>query len=140
MIEEKRIGRKGYYVIVLVLALCLVPSILGLAYAEQEKTDDVLQKKYAPILGDYEFDLTDMGGDVQTLNFHLTDGKLWVDSGDGDPAVCEPVEGVEFEFKAVSSDGQEFEIRFAKDDEGSYSLCNINIVSMGMEISGTKIK
>ncbi len=127
---------------VILMLICLVPSLLmsGFSYAEQEKSDAALEKKYAPILSDYEFDLTDMGGDVQILNFHITDGELWVDSGDGDPAICEPVEGAEFEFKAVSSDGQEFEIRFEKDDEGQYALCHINIVTMGMEISGTKIK
>jgi len=127
--------------IILVL-ICLVPSLLmsGLLFAGQEKSDASLEKKYAPILGDYEFDLTEMGGEVQVLNYHITDGELWIDSGDGDPAICKPVEGAEFEFTAVSSDGQEFEIRFEKDDKGEYPLCNINILSMGIEISGTKIK
>jgi hypothetical protein len=127
---------------VICLFLFLVPLILvsGPAYAEQEKSDEALKKKYAPILGDYEFDLTDMGGDVQTLNFHINKGDLWVDSGDGDPAICEPGEGAEFEFQAVSSDGQEFEIRFEKDEEGQYAMCHINILSMGIEITGTKIK
>ena len=78
--------------------------------------------------------------DPQVLNLHINDGKLWIDSGDGDPAVCEPVEGAEFEFKAVASDGQEFEIKFSKDDSGEYNLCNINLLSMGIEIQGTKIK
>ncbi len=126
---------------VLMLA-CLLAAILmsGPVSIAQEKSDTALEKKYAPILGDYEFDLTDMGGDVQMLTFHITEDALWVDSGDGDPAVCEPVEGAEFEFKALASDGQEFEIRFTKDDGGEYALCNINILSMGIEIEGTKIK
>jgi hypothetical protein len=106
----------------------------------QEKSDDALTKKYAPILGEYEFDLTDMGGDVQVLTFHVTDGNLWVDSGDGDPAICEPVEGQDLEFTAESSDGQTFEIRFGKDDEGKVTTCTINIVAMSLEIEGTKIK
>jgi hypothetical protein len=106
----------------------------------QEKSDEDLKKKYAPILGEYEFDLTDMGGDVQVLSFHINDGSLWVDSGDGDPAVCEPVEGQDLEFTAESSDGQTFEIRFGKDDEGKVTTCTINIVAMSLEIEGIKIK
>jgi hypothetical protein len=127
---------------VVLMLVCLLAAILisGSVSVAQEKSDTALEKKYAPILGDYEFDLTDMGGDVQLLAFHITEGALWVDSGDGDPAVCEPVEGAEFEFTAVASDGQDFEIRFAKDDEGHYAICHINILSMGIEIEGTKIK
>lgn len=128
--------------LVLMTICCLIPAVLmsGPVCFEQEKPGADLEKKYAPILGDYEFDLADMGGDVQTLNFSIIEGALWVDSGDGDPAECEPVEGLDFEFTAVSSDGQEFEIRFEKDDEGEFSICYINIVAMSIEIVGSKIK
>jgi len=52
--------------VVLMLA-CLLAAILisSPVSVAQEKSDTALEKKYAPILGDYEFDLTDMGGDVQ---------------------------------------------------------------------------
>ncbi len=126
---------------VLSIAACLLMVFLVTgSLIAQEKSDEALTKKYAPILGEYEFDLTDMGGDVQVLTFHITEGSLWVDSGDGDPAVCEAVEGQEFEFFAESSDGQTFEIRFGKNDEGKISTCAINIVDMGLEIEGIKIK
>ncbi len=123
-----------------VFAGLLLVFLITAPLVAQEKSDDALTKKYAPILGEYEFDLSDMGGDVQLLTFHITDGALWVDSGDGDPAVCEPIEGAEFEFTAESSDGQTFEIQFGKDEEGKVSTCNINIVAMGIEIEGIKIK
>jgi hypothetical protein len=121
---------------------CLMLGILmsGLIAVAQEKTDAELEKKYAPILGDYEFDLTDMGGDVQVVTFRIEEGKLWIDSGDGDPGICEPVEDAEFTFKAVASDGQEYEITFPKDGDGKHTICNVNILSMGLEVSGTKIK
>ena len=106
----------------------------------QEKSDDALKKKYAPILGEYEFDLTSMGGNVQVLNYYIQDGELWADSGDGDPAVMEPMDEEGFAFKAISSDGQTFEIRFSKDDQGDYSICKILIVEMGLEVEGIKIK
>ncbi len=119
------------------LLILLVSGSLGFV---QEKTDEALTKKYAPILGDYEFDLADLGGDVQTLSVLIKEGELWIDSGDGDPAVMHPVEGIEFSFTAESSDGQTFEIKFAKDEEGQFNICQVNIVSMGIEIQGTKIK
>ena len=120
-----------------VLLILMVSGSIGFA---QEKTDEVLIKKYASILGDYEFDLSDLGGDVQTLSMLIGEGDIWIDSGDGDPAIMKPVEGAEFEFTAESSDGQTFEIRFAKDEEGEFNICHVNIVSMGLEIQGTKIK
>ncbi len=106
----------------------------------QEKSDDALKKKYAPILGEYEFNLTSMGGNVQILTYYIKDSELWADSGDGDPAIMEPMEGDEFAFRAESSDGQTFEIRFSKDDQGEYTICKILIVAMGLEVEGSKIK
>ena len=120
-----------------VLLILLVSGSFGFA---QEKTDEALKKKYAPILGEYEFDLSDLGGDVQILSVLIGKGDLWIDSGDGDPATMQPVEGAEFEFTAESSDGQTFEIKFVKDEEGQFNTCQVNIVSMGIEIQGTKIK
>jgi hypothetical protein len=123
------------------IAACLLLVLLLTGpLTAQDKSDDALKKKYAPILGEYEFDLSNLGGDVQVLTFQITDGALWVDSGDGDPAVCEPVEGAEFEFTAESSDGQALEVRFGKDDAGNISTCSINIVAMSIEIEGIKIK
>ena len=104
----------------------------------QEKSDEALNKKYAPIVGEYEFDLTSMGGEVQYVTFHVKEGEIWADSGDGDPAPMDPVEGAEFEFKAVGSDGQEFEIKFVKNDQGHYTICKIFIVMMDMEVEGIK--
>jgi len=125
---------------VIAAVLLLMFSVAASTTSAQEQSDDVLKKKYAPILGEYEFDLTSMGGNVQILNYYIQDGKLWADSGDGDPAVMEPMNEEGFAFTAVSTQGQTFEIRFNKDDQGEYSLCKILIVEMGMEVEGTKIK
>jgi hypothetical protein len=125
---------------ILVVFLFSALILSGTIEAPQEKSDDVLQKKYAPILGEYEFDLTSMGGNVQVLSYYVKDGELWADSGDGDPAIMEPMEGDEFAFNAEGSDGQAFEIRFSKDDQGEYTICKILIVAMGLEVEGSKIK
>lgn len=119
--------------------LILVVFLCGTVATAQDQ-DEALKKKYASLLGEFEFDISEFGGDVQVLTFYVDEGSLWIDSGDGDPATLEPVEGVEFEFTATASDGSEFEVKFVKDDEGKYTICEINIVSMGIVIVGTKIK
>ncbi|MBU1339655.1 MAG: hypothetical protein KKD56_11385, partial [Acidobacteria bacterium] len=83
-------------------ALCLILGLLiaGSALAFQEKTGEALQNKYAPIIGTYEFDLSEMGGDVIYLEILIKEGELWGDSGDGMPVtLIQSVEG-EFEFDA----------------------------------------
>ncbi|MFC2157031.1 hypothetical protein ACFLT9_04265 [Acidobacteriota bacterium] len=119
------------------LGLLLMVSI-SIAYEIQD--DDALNKKYAPILGDYEFDLSGMGGEVIVLKIHVEGGELWGDSGDGKPVTLEPVEDKEFEFTADDPDSGALEIKFVKDDEGNYTSCLINLVTMGVEIEGRKIK
>jgi hypothetical protein len=105
----------------------------------QENVDEQLEKKYAAILGDCEFDLTDLGGETQVLNYYIHDGKLWVDSGDGRPAVMEPGKDEEFKFAANDPESGHFEITFLKDDEGKYSICRIYIENANLEITGFKI-
>ena len=121
------------------ICLILVVFLCGTVASAQDQ-DEPLKKKYASLLGEFEFDISEFGGDVQVLTFYVDEGSLWIDSGDGDPATLKPVEGVEFEFTATASDGSEFEVKFVKDDEGKYTICEINIVSMGIVIVGTKIK
>ena len=123
-----------------VVACLILFAFLSGAMAFAQGQDEALKKKYEPILGDFEFDLSEYGGDVQTLSFYFEEGSVWIDSGDGDPAAMEPVEDVEFGFKAVASDGSEFEVKFLKDDEGKYTICEINVVAMGVVITGKKIK
>lgn len=122
------------------MGLMLIFLICASGAIAKDQKDNELKKKYGPILGEYEFDLTDMGGETQTVSFEIRDGDIWADSGDGDPATMEPVEGAEFEFTVESSDGQSLEVKFVKDDNGKYTVCQILIVGMGMEIEGTKIK
>ena len=125
-------------IIITLMGLVLILLVSGSITFAQAQSDEALKKKYAPIVGEYEFDLTEMGGDVQYVDFQVKDGELWADSGDGDPATCDPVEGAEFEFKAVGSDGQEFEIKFVKNEQDQYTICTIFIVMMDTEVKGIK--
>jgi hypothetical protein len=120
---------------------CLILMVFlsgTIAFAQDQ--DDALKKKYAPILGEFEFDLAEYGGDVQILTFRIESGDIWIDSGDGDPAAMKAVEGAEFEFTVTASDGMELGIKFVKNDEGNYTLCEIDVLSQGIVITGTKIK
>lgn len=127
---------------ILYLLACLA---LGLFTARsvsiaQEKTDEDLKKKYGAILGEYEFDLSDMGGVTVIMNFYIEGGALWADSGDGRPATMEPVEDKQFEFTAEDFVNGIFEIKFFKDNQGKYTICQVVNTDMGMDIKGSKIK
>jgi hypothetical protein len=134
---NKQLCRQGWLLFVcLSLALLMIASV-GTA---QEGSDEELKKKYAPILGEYEFDLTEYGGEVIVLKIHVESGDLWGDSGDGKPITLEQIEGGEFEFTADDPDSGALEIKFLKNDEGEYTLCRIMLVDQGLEIEGMKLK
>jgi hypothetical protein len=102
----------------------------------QEAADEDLKKKYAPILGEYEF-VT--GGGTFTLNFYAEGGALWADSGDGRPATMEPLKDKPFEFKAEDPQAGIFEIKFLENDQGEYTICHVVNTGMGLDAKGNKI-
>lgn len=120
-------------IVCLVIGLFMVCSIT----LAQEKSDEGLKKEYAPILGEYAFDSE---GAAFALKFYIEGGALWADSGDGRPATMKPVEGEVFAFTAEDPISGIFEIKFLKDDQGEYTLCNVANEGMGLETKGKKIK
>jgi hypothetical protein len=78
-------------------------------------------------------------GGVQTLSFYVKEGELWADSGDGRPAILEPVESQEFKFTATDPESGFFEITFLKDEQGKYTKCRVFIEDQDLEIEGIKI-
>ena len=120
----------------LILAVFMVSSI-SFALGNQ---DEELEKKYSAILGDYEFDLTEFGGDILILKIHIDAGALWGDSGDGAPVTLEPAGDEPYEFTAEDPDQGALEFKFLKDDQGEYTICNIALLSYGADITGYKIK
>ena len=66
-------------------------SLMTLPAAAQD-----LEKKYAPIVGDYEFDMSDAGMGVMTVQMYVENDVLWAWAQDmGDPGEMVPVEGEE---------------------------------------------
>jgi len=121
-------------------ALCLIIGLLiaGSALAFQEQTDEALQKKYAPILGTYEFDLSEMGGDVIYLEIMIKEGELWGDSGDGMPVTLKQADEEGFVFDASDPESGTLKLVFEKDDDGNYTILNIDLIDMGVQITGIK--
>ena len=92
-------------------------------------------KKYAPLVGDYEFD---MQGQIMVVSFWAEDGKL-VGAPEGEtPEELEPVEGEDLKFEINTADGQFMELEFVKDDSGKFNKCIV--LTMGMELEGVRIK
>ena len=120
----------------LVLAVFMVSSI---SFAKGNQ-DEQLKKKYAAILGEYEYDLTDFGAGIIFIKFHIDNGALWAESGLGSPFTLEQTEDESFEFTSDDPDSGALEIKFLKDDDGKYTICQIAILDQGVEIIGNKIK
>ncbi len=102
-----------YSVLVLLLSSTLVFSL-----------GEDLEKKYAPIVGTYEFYVE---AQVMNIKFWVEEEKLW-----GAP------EGEEFKFEITTDDGQYYILDFVKDESGKYNKCIVQ--AMGMEMEGTRIK
>jgi len=112
----------------------LIVAVGGFAVVAQEG-DDALKKKYAPILGDYEFD---MEGQVMMVSFWVENGGLWGGPEGEEAAELTPVEGNDLKFEINTADGAFMELEFKKDESGKVVKCIV--VGMGMEMEGIKIE
>jgi hypothetical protein len=117
-----------------VTVFALIAAVGGLAVMAQE-SDDALKKKYAPILGDYDFD---MEGQVMMVSFWVENGGLWGAPEGQEAAELTPVEGNELKFEINTADGQYMELEFIKEESGEVVKCIV--LGMGMEMEGVKIK
>jgi hypothetical protein len=114
---------------ILTLTLFVLSASLFAFYLEDA------EKKYAPLVGDYEFD---MQGQVMVVSFWVEDGKL-VGAPEGEtPEELEPVEGEDLKFEINTADGQFMELEFVKDESGKVTKCIV--LMMGMEMEGVRIK
>lgn len=110
-------------------------SILALPAAAQD-----LEKKYAPIVGDYEFDMSEAGMGMMTVQIYVDSGALWAWPQDmGDPGEMVPVEGEEFVFTIDAGADGGWRLEFLKDESGKYTKCHAVNEMMGTDITGEKI-
>ncbi len=123
------------------LCIAVMLLVMNPVVSAQEKKPD-LAKKYAAIVGDYEFDMTEVGMGVMIVNFYIEDGAFWsLLESSTEAAKMEPVEGKEFEFTVNDpNDGSTYEIKFAKDESGKYTQCYVKNEMMGFDLLGTKVK
>ena len=99
-----------------------------------------LEKKYAPIVGDYEFDMSEAGMGVLTVQIYVENDALWAWPQDaGDPGEMVPKEGEEFVF-TIQDDMSEWVLTFTKDESGKYTKCHAVNEGQGIDIMGEKIE
>ena len=121
--------------------MCLVLGIVLLGFfANAAQTDEELNKKYAPILGNYEFDMSEMGMGVMVVSIYVENGSLWaLPESEGEAGEMFPVEGKTFEFTIENPDST-FALIFMKDENGEYTQCHAVNETMGMDMIGKKKK
>jgi hypothetical protein len=100
-----------------------------------------LEKKYAPILGDYSFDMSDLGYGVLKVTFYVENEKLLaITEISSTPGEMEPMEEKVFEFTIEDPDEGLYSIKFLKDNSGKYTKCHIFNESMGMDVTGERVE
>ena len=119
----------------LIAGVALLISMLILPAAAQD-----LEKKYAPIVGNYEFDMSEAGAGVMTVQIYVEGGSLWAwpqDMG-GEPGEMVPKEGEEFVF-TIADEMSEWVLTFLKDDNGKYTKCHAVNEAQGVDMTCEKI-
>ena len=115
--------------------------LFGIVGSVRANLVEDLEKKYAPILGDYSFDMTDHGFGVLKVTFYVENEKLLaITEVSSDPGQMEPVEEKEFTFTIEDPEEGTYSIEFLKDDTGKYSKCHLTNELMGMDVIGEKVK
>ncbi len=96
---------------------------------------------YGELLGDYEFDLADMGMGVVVINVYAEGDSLWVwPETSTEPAELSAVEGEKYKFFIEDPEEGRYEISFLKGEDGKYTKCHVVNEGMGMDATGTKTK
>ena len=118
----------------------LIFILFWIVVSVSASTDEDLEKKYAPILGDYSFDMSSQGYGVLKVTFYVENEKLLaITEVSSTPGQMEPVEGEDFEFAIEDPEEGTYSIKFLKDDTGKYTKCHIFNDSMGMDVIGEKV-
>ncbi len=120
--------------------LCALALVSGPAMSGQSNADETLAKKYAPIIGGYELDLTALGGDLHPTDVVVRDGKLWIDDGDGRPVEITPLGDSVLEFEAQDERNGYFTVTFIRNDLGAVIKMRLVMPDQGLDVFGNKVK
>ncbi|HUT07723.1 MAG TPA: hypothetical protein VMY15_02660 [Candidatus Latescibacteria bacterium] len=126
--------RRSAWVCGLAFILLTLPLLSAQTAAGQDPA-----KTYGKFLGNYEFDLGDMGG-VRVFEFYVKDGAFWIEYGFTSPGELKPVENSADQFTFTDPDDGLIQVTFQKDAEGQYSKCRVVAESLSLDIVGTKQK
>jgi len=129
-VKMKRFTKDSVSRTVICIVLLLVFSC-GTAFSLGED----LEKKYAPIIGTYEFYVE---AQVMNVKFWVEEGKFLGAPEGETPGELTPIEGGEFKFEVTTDEGNYYIIDFVKDESGKYNKCIIQV--MGEELEGTRIE
>ena len=119
--------------ILVITLLALMVAVCSPIFLAQQK-DEALKKKYAPVLGDYEFS---MDTQVMVVSFWIEGGVILGAPEGETPAEITPIEGQELKFEA-DVEGTYYELTFVKDESGKVTSCIMDV--NGMEIEGVKLE
>ena len=121
--------------IVCVVGMLLVLNVSSVAQ-EKKQEEDKAAKLLAEISGSYEFEFE---GQFIVFVFSVEEGKLMAAPEGETQEALEPVEGEEMSFVGYSPTGDEYQIKFERDDEGKIARCIISVPAMGIELVGERI-
>ena len=120
-------------VILVLVGLCVSPLVVHAGFFQEKEIDP--EKLYKEIAGDYEFDVQ---GEMTVLIFYVENGVLLAAvEGDDEVVEIEPVNLEKMEFEATDEDGQYYEFRFVRDEDGE--VTRFFITTQGMEFEGVKL-
>lgn len=121
------------------LALACLAGFAAAQAAPQAAVKDKpvdMKKLVAEIVGDYEFSVQ---SETLLVQFTDVDGKLFGAPPGETPEEIQPVEGKPLCFGVtVSTNGQYYELQFARNAEGIIDKCVLTV--MGVVVEGYKIK
>ncbi len=119
---------------ILVFALFALMASMCFSLVLAQQQDEALKKKYAPLLGSYEFSWDTQ---VMVITFWVEGGVILGAPEGETPAEITPVEGQDLKFEA-DVEGQLYELTFVKDESGKVASCIMSV--NGMEVEGIKLE
>ncbi len=105
------------------------------------KQEGDAKNKYAVLVGDYEFDLSDLGMGTIMLNVYVEGESLWAwPDSSSEPSELMVVEGKVFTFYIDDANDGRYDVVFLKDESGKYTRCHVKNEGMGLDSTGTRIE